>query len=114
VRGAIDGNHHARDDPVASWVWGRGVHDSNLDTVWPPIAALIFDMDGLLVDSEPASEAALRQFLQAHGHELSLDTVTGALGRRLPEAIAVVAEVYALPRSVAGGYRSHARRLGSP
>jgi HAD superfamily hydrolase (TIGR01509 family) len=86
-----------RDDPVASWEWGRGVHDSNLDTVWPPIAALIFDMDGLLVDSEPASEAALRQFLQAHGHELSLDTVTGALGRRLPEAIAVVAEVYALP-----------------
>ena len=65
--------------------------------MWPPIAALIFDMDGLLVDSEPASEAALRRFLHSHGHELSLDTVTGALGRRLPEAIAVVAEVYTLP-----------------
>lgn len=61
-----------------------------------PIAALIFDMDGLLVDSEPASELALRRFLQGHGHELRPDTLDGGLGRRLPEAIALVAETYAL------------------
>ena len=76
------------------------MRDTNQDSEQPPIAALIFDMDGLLVDSEPASEAALRVFLHGHGHELSLDTITGALGRRLPEAIAVVAEVYALPGSI--------------
>ena len=65
-------------------------------SVQEPIAALIFDMDGLLVDSEPASELALRRFLQSHGHELLPDIVDGALGRRLPEAIAVIAEAYAL------------------
>jgi HAD superfamily hydrolase (TIGR01509 family) len=76
------------------------VLDSEQDRAHLPIAALIFDMDGLLVDSEPASEAALRRFLQSHGHDLALDTVSGALGRRLPEAIAVVAEAYALPGSL--------------
>jgi HAD superfamily hydrolase (TIGR01509 family) len=76
------------------------VRDTKQDSEPRTIAALIFDMDGLLVDSEPASEAALRAFLHGHGHELALETVTGALGRRLPEAIAVVAEVYALPGSI--------------
>ena len=79
---------------------GKDVRDQQRDSIWAPIAALIFDMDGLLVDSEPASEAALRTFLQGHGHELLPDTVVGALGRRLPEAIAVVAEAYALPGSL--------------
>lgn len=93
-------SHYAGDDPRANKEWGRGVLDSKQDSAHPPIAALIFDMDGLLVDSEPASAAALRRFLQGHGHELALDTVTGALGRRLPEAIAAVVEVYALPGSL--------------
>jgi HAD superfamily hydrolase (TIGR01509 family) len=62
----------------------------------PPIAALIFDMDGLLIDSEPASEAALRAFLIGHGHELLPATAQACLGRRLPEAIALIADTYAL------------------
>lgn len=60
------------------------------------IKALIFDMDGLLVDSEPASELAFRRFLEGHGHSLRPGTVDGVLGRRLPEAITMVAETYAL------------------
>jgi HAD superfamily hydrolase (TIGR01509 family) len=62
-----------------------------------PIAALILDMDGLLVDSETVSGEALRLFLLGHGHEMLASTLEGALGRRLPEAVAAVAEAYDLP-----------------
>ena len=60
------------------------------------IAALVLDMDGLLVDSETVSGEALRLFLHGQGHEMLPSTLEGALGRRLPEAIAVVAEEYEL------------------
>ena len=62
-----------------------------------PIAALVLDLDGLLVDSETASGEALRLFLDAHGHEMLPSTLEGALGRRLPEAMEVVAAAYDLP-----------------
>ena len=61
-----------------------------------PIRALIFDMDGLLIDSEPAAEAALERFLRMHGHEIRPGTMEQTLGRRLPEAMAIVAEAYGL------------------
>ncbi len=62
-----------------------------------PIAALVLDMDGLLVDSETASGEALRLFLDGHGHEMLASTLEGALGRRLPEAMEIVAAAYDLP-----------------
>ena len=61
-----------------------------------PIEALILDMDGLLVDSEAVSGEALRLFLRGHGHEMLPSTLEGALGRRLPEAVAFVAAAYDL------------------
>jgi HAD superfamily hydrolase (TIGR01509 family) len=61
-----------------------------------PIAALVLDMDGLLVDSETASWEAMRLFLRGHGHEMLPSTAEDALGRRLPEAMAVVAAAYDL------------------
>jgi HAD superfamily hydrolase (TIGR01509 family) len=61
-----------------------------------PIAALVLDMDGLLVDSETVSGEALRLFLIGHGHEMLPSTLEGALGRRLPEAMAIVAAAYDL------------------
>jgi HAD superfamily hydrolase (TIGR01509 family) len=60
------------------------------------IAALVLDMDGLLVDSETVSGEALRLFLLGHGHEMLPNTLEGALGRRLPEAMAIVAAAYDL------------------
>lgn len=60
------------------------------------IAALVLDMDGLLVDSETVSGEALRHFLLGHGREMVPSTLEGALGRRLPEAIAIVAAAYDL------------------
>jgi HAD superfamily hydrolase (TIGR01509 family) len=53
-------------------------------------------MDGLLVDSETVSGEALRLFLRGHGHEMLPSTLEGALGRRLPEAVAFVAAAYDL------------------
>lgn len=67
-----------------------------------PVRALIFDMDGLLVDSEDLAAGALRRFLAEHGHEMHDGTMERTLGRRLPEAIAVVAEAYGLEGDLPG------------
>ncbi|MGH2531227.1 MAG: HAD family hydrolase [Thermomicrobiales bacterium] len=60
------------------------------------IEALIFDMDGLLVDSESLAETAMHRFLSVHGVAMRPDVQAQLLGRRLPEAIALVADAYAL------------------
>ena len=65
-----------------------------------PITALVLDMDGLLVDTETVSGEALRLFLLGHGHEMLPNTLEGALGRRLPEAVAIVAAEYDIAGSV--------------
>jgi HAD superfamily hydrolase (TIGR01509 family) len=53
-------------------------------------------MDGLLVDSEPLSEAAMSDFLRRYGHEPRAEVAAQLLGRRLPEALAIVREAYEL------------------
>jgi HAD superfamily hydrolase (TIGR01509 family) len=65
-----------------------------LDWTLMTIEALIFDMDGLLVDSEPLAEAAMHRFLARYGHEPRPEVQGQLLGRRLPEAVALVAEAY--------------------
>lgn len=62
----------------------------------PGITALIFDMDGLLVDSEDLAAEALGTFLARHGRDIQQGTMEQTLGRRLPEAISIVAKSYAL------------------
>ncbi len=65
-----------------------------------PIEALIFDMDGTLVDSEPFAERAWADFLRQHGHELD-DSVLGRMfGLRLLEGAAVVQDAYRLALTV--------------
>lgn len=53
-------------------------------------------MDGLLVDSEPLAEAAMTAFLRRYGHEPRAEVAEKLLGRRLPEALAIVREAYEL------------------
>src|SRR5215211_2490396 len=60
------------------------------------VQALIFDMDGLLVDSEPLAAKAMDAFLSEYGLVRRDDVHAQLLGRRLPEAIAIVRESYAL------------------
>ena len=73
----------------------------NQDVRSAPISALIFDMDGLLVDSETAAAGALRIFLAEFDRTLEPATVEQSLGKRLPEAIAAIAELHQLPGSIA-------------
>lgn len=63
-------------------------------------AALIFDMDGLLVDSEPLSEIAWARFLARRMLEAEHEVAAQLLGRRLPEAVAIVKDWYDLEGDV--------------
>lgn len=49
--------------------------------------AVVFDMDGLLLDSERAWEAAERRFMAAHGAELTQEDRRASLGRSVGEVI---------------------------
>lgn len=62
----------------------------------PAITALIFDMDGLLVDSEPLADLAMIEFLRRHGHVAREEYAARLLGRRLPDAVALFIEWYGL------------------
>lgn len=59
-------------------------------------AALIFDMDGLLIDSEPVSERALTEFLGRRRLDLDPDMNALLLGKRLPDAILIIKDWYDL------------------
>jgi HAD superfamily hydrolase (TIGR01509 family) len=65
-----------------------------------PIEALIFDMDGTLVDSEPYAERAWADFLREHGHELESHVLGKMFGLRLLEGAAVVKDAYGLDLAV--------------
>lgn len=61
-----------------------------------PIRALVFDMDGLLVDSEPLADQAMVEFLGRHGIRAREEYAPQLLGRRLPDAVALFVEWYGL------------------
>ena len=69
-------------------------------TAIPLPEALIFDMDGLLVDSEPASDVAMEQFLAKRMLGFDPDLMERLLGRRLPEALAIVNDWFELGEEV--------------
>jgi HAD superfamily hydrolase (TIGR01509 family) len=60
------------------------------------IEALIFDMDGLLVDTEHLAYAAMDAFLAKHGLERRQEIHDQMLGRRLPEAVEIIRDGYGL------------------
>jgi HAD superfamily hydrolase (TIGR01509 family) len=64
------------------------------------IDAAIFDLDGLLVDSEPLAAMAMARFLESFGLQVDPAIQGQLLGRRLVEAIAIARDGYTLPGTV--------------
>lgn len=65
-------------------------------TFHPPVQAVILDMDGLLVDSEPLTDIALTALLDQHRCVIDWsDNTLGTrlMGRRMTEILAVLAEI---------------------
>jgi pseudouridine-5'-monophosphatase len=59
-----------------------------------PVRALIFDMDGLLVDSEGLAAVAMDQLLDEYQLARKPDVHAKLLGRRLVEALVIVRDGY--------------------
>lgn len=67
----------------------------------PTIRALIFDMDGLLVDGETMADIALTELFRRYGREFHPDDpaiapVWGLVGQKMIVVLAALAEVYGL------------------
>ena len=48
------------------------------------IAAVVFDMDGVLIDSEYVYRDEIGRFFSANGIDLSIDTLNAQVGRARP------------------------------
>jgi HAD superfamily hydrolase (TIGR01509 family) len=73
--------------------------------------AVIFDMDGLLLDSEQAWDAAERQFMAAHGTELTEEDRRASLGRSVSEVIVWYARRIGWPDDRVGELRDELMHL---
>ena len=62
----------------------------------PVIRAVLFDLDGLMVDSEPHSLASWRAVLSSRGVSLDRAVSERMFGLRQSEAARLLAEVYGL------------------
>lgn len=61
------------------------------------ISAVVFDLDGLLVDSEPLQAWAWDEYIQRFGKRLTPDVLHRMLGRRAVDAVEIAVEMLALP-----------------
>jgi riboflavin kinase len=61
--------------------------------------AVVFDMDGLMVDSEPLSQQTWASLLAEFGYVLDEETIARMTGRRTTESAQIVLEKYPLPFS---------------
>jgi HAD superfamily hydrolase (TIGR01509 family) len=78
----------------------------------PTMDAVVFDLDGTLVDSEPLSDVAWRTVLAQHGHTASDPELQAVHGLRFPEVHAHFAQRVLLP-SVETVWDDYARLLFS-
>ena len=74
-----------------------------------PLQAIIFDLDGLMVDSEPLAEWAWDQVLVNYGHKLDHQTFRDVLGMRVADSARVICQRYNLPISPEEAYAERER-----
>jgi len=65
----------------------------------PSPRAVIFDLDGLMVDSEPLAEWAWNQVLARYGHRLDSDVLSEILGLRVVDSARLICRRFQLPIS---------------
>ncbi|MFO7540004.1 MAG: HAD family phosphatase [Chloroflexota bacterium] len=78
------------------------------------IEAVIFDMDGLMVDTEPLSRQAWDMAIRPFGHSLDDTTYSRMVGLRGDESVQIVRQTFDLPLTAAALYEqksAHYRRL---
>jgi HAD superfamily hydrolase (TIGR01509 family) len=61
------------------------------------VRAVVFDMDGLMVNSEPLSRQAWDEVLRDYGHQMDDATYHRIVGRRTHESAGIVSKAYGLP-----------------
>ena len=61
------------------------------------LAAVLFDMDGTLVDSEPVWDRGLRELANSYGGELSADARVRMVGAGVPETMRILHDDIAQP-----------------
>jgi len=64
------------------------------------IEGIIFDLDGLMIDTEPMAQRAWDQVLQDHGQKLDHETFAKMIGLRLEDSSEVVREAFSLETSL--------------
>ncbi|MCL4263367.1 MAG: HAD family phosphatase [Anaerolineae bacterium] len=64
------------------------------------LRAIVFDMDGLMVDSEPLSRQAWDEFLRPYGGQISDAMQSQIIGLRADVSARLIQETFAIPLSV--------------
>jgi HAD superfamily hydrolase (TIGR01509 family) len=62
-----------------------------------PLAAVFFDLDGLLVDSEPLWSVAESELAEQHGRKFTPEIKNKIIGKRLEEAVPILLAELGLP-----------------
>jgi HAD superfamily hydrolase (TIGR01509 family) len=66
----------------------------------PPFRAVIFDMDGVLTDSEPAFYAAINDILARYGEHIPMDEYRPYIGQATPHVWSALIRMKNLPASL--------------
>ena len=61
------------------------------------IHAIIFDMDGLMVDTEPLSRRSWEMVLESFGHKLDDSTYNRMIGLRIDKSSAIIQQAFPMP-----------------
>lgn len=64
------------------------------------LKAIVFDMDGLMVDSEPLSQQAWDEYLRPYGHQLTEEIVSQIIGLRADVSTPTIKALFSLPEPV--------------